>query len=195
MEGISISRTAHAKIMLHLSRHPITVIHGILIGSSNDDTKEIDVVDVLPVCHSVPTKPMLDMVLRLSDAAAVGEIIGWYSANSRVGDEGPSAVALKVVETIDHMLHIDGSKKLSVLAMINNGKLIDEGHPYEFYSANGNKISSIRESIDSGNIDARSAYTSKVPCWDFEDHVDSSVTSKGTKNWLSNDEAVVFASN
>ena len=195
MEGISVSRTAHAKIMLHLSHHPNDVIHGILIGSSNDDKKEIIVTDVLPICHSVPTKPLLDMAFRLADAAVVGDIVGWYSANTRIGDEDPSAVALKVIEMIDKMIQEDGSLKLSALLMVNNTK-IGEGvdHPYDFYSASGNKVSSVKETIDHGNIDLRKAYVSRVPCWDFEDHIDSDANSEGTKNWITNVEAVGFAS-
>lgn len=91
---VAISPISHAKIILHAVRHSYTSIHGILIGYINGDSIQVN--DVLPVCHSSPTKPILDMALRIANAYAIDsgvkadesrqqQIVGWYTANERVG--------------------------------------------------------------------------------------------------------------
>jgi len=116
---IALSVTAQTKMALHSAKHGFSnPIHGIVLGRNTaDGGKNLQVVDVVPVCHEVPTKPIVDMALRLTDAylhlhqkkGMLGgvKIVGWYTANSDGEDGGelpnPSAcrIASSVAENIN----------------------------------------------------------------------------------------------
>ena len=57
---------------------------------------------MLQVCHSHPTKPIVDMALQFAEAYCNDsdnlEIVGWYTANERVGDNQPSPLARTVTQ-------------------------------------------------------------------------------------------------
>ena len=69
---ISLSLKSQIKMALHATKYGYsTPIHGIVLGkssNSDDDGSSLEVLDVVPVCHEVPTKPIVDMALRLTDA-------------------------------------------------------------------------------------------------------------------------------
>lgn len=101
--SIQFSKLAYAKMMLHASTHSQTPIHGILLGQITA-TATINVTDAIPVSHSTPTKPLIDMALRIAQVHCQDEggtaIVGWYTANERVGDDTPSPVAWKMVQNL-----------------------------------------------------------------------------------------------
>ena len=114
---VKVSPTAHAKMILHAVRHPRSSIHGILIGRFLSEGPVLIIEDALPVCHSPPTKPILDIALRLAEAYTESSfnesgtssgsdlgIVGWYTANERLGDDAPAQAALKVVGSIGAVL-------------------------------------------------------------------------------------------
>ena len=161
----SISRKAHVKMMLHLSEHPTNAVHGILLGNYQPDSNAVEVMDVLPVCHNILTKPLIDMSLRAADALDTGMgIIGWYSANARVGDEDPSPVSFRVLENLKRI--VDGG--YACLIMLNNTKMENEIEPYDFYDVNSEKVS-IALDIEDGGITAKATYKLEEHCYDFED--------------------------
>ena len=102
--AVTISLSAQMKMALHATKHGMSncQIHGIVLGSTTTTTSSapsstssassvsVVVTDVVPVCHEVPTKPIVDSALRLVDAhlrlssttaTATTRIIGWYTAN------------------------------------------------------------------------------------------------------------------
>ncbi|KAL7550534.1 hypothetical protein ACHAWF_013755 [Thalassiosira exigua] len=98
----TLSILAQAKMALHSAKHGFSnPIHGIVVGGSTDDGG-LEITDALPVCHEVPTKPLVDMALRLTEASlrlqsagAGGEkkegarrIVGWYTANANPAEDG-----------------------------------------------------------------------------------------------------------
>jgi len=114
MTMIALSVTAQTKMALHSTKHCFSnPVHGIVLGRDTTEGGEtLEVVDVVPVCHEVPTKPIVDMALRLTDAylrqrQEKGElenvnIVGWYSANADANDGGdvPNPSACRVAAAI-----------------------------------------------------------------------------------------------
>lgn len=170
--------------------------------------------DAIPVFHSSPTKPILDMALRLieahigvskgSDAAAV---VGWYSANERLGDAVPRQAALKMVSGLASGLEAMGKSlpthaELVTVLVSNEGTLDllkDEGgnsgaglvvfgrdarkHWLRPYAPGNVKCTSTSSKIVRAACleDAK-----RVPIYDFEDHMDGGAENLGTRDWLTN---------
>jgi hypothetical protein len=100
MSKIALSPLSQAKMALHSARHGFSPIHGILIGHRSANS--IEVTDALPVCHEVPTRPLVNTSLRMADiylSDKKEEILGWYTANATGGDE-PNVPALRVVNSM-----------------------------------------------------------------------------------------------
>ena len=98
-QSLEISNLAHAKILLHAIQYSTGSIHGILIGqfhhasssTNNNAGPLLRIEDSIPICHSAPTKPTLDMAFHLvqsyidqnkKDEATSGnvtplQIVGW----------------------------------------------------------------------------------------------------------------------
>ena len=80
MTKTAIKQKAYRKMIIHSIQNATSEIHGILVGKSSSKGKSIE--DVLPVCHSSPTKPILDMAFRLADSYLANhtsdlKIMGW----------------------------------------------------------------------------------------------------------------------
>jgi len=113
-QTISITPLANTKMILHAIRHANSNIHGILIGSIVDTAgtttgTTLEISNALPVFHSTPTKPLLEMALRLaesycysssSDTNTKQQIVGWYTGNERNNDTTPNQAALKIMRSI-----------------------------------------------------------------------------------------------
>mmetsp|Transcript_10885 Transcript_10885/g.23074 ORF Transcript_10885/g.23074 Transcript_10885/m.23074 type:complete len:248 (-) Transcript_10885:159-902(-) len=117
-KSIIVSITAQTKMALHAAKHGFSnPIHGIVLGKSTSSaTNNLEVVDVVPVCHEVPTKPIVDMALRLTDAYLEQQnseeggmkIIGWYTANANTStienndDDGelPNSSACRIASSM-----------------------------------------------------------------------------------------------
>ena len=88
--SIKISISTQIKMALHATKYSYsTPIHGIILGKRSEGSdSSLHIVDAVPVCHEVPTKPIVDMALRLVDAHLRNEkeeglkIVGWYTANA-----------------------------------------------------------------------------------------------------------------
>eukprot|EP00816_Leptocylindrus_hargravesii_P012372 CAMPEP_0196809340 /NCGR_PEP_ID=MMETSP1362-20130617/9296_1 /TAXON_ID=163516 /ORGANISM="Leptocylindrus danicus, Strain CCMP1856" /LENGTH=177 /DNA_ID=CAMNT_0042184011 /DNA_START=77 /DNA_END=610 /DNA_ORIENTATION=+ len=174
--------------MLHAAQYSRSSIHGILLGTHDADNNTWNAVDALPVCHSVPTKPLLDMAFRLAEAYCGEEmdIIGWYTANARIGDNTPIPTAVKVASAISND---------SVLVMVNNSKLVGAKHPYDVFDKHGKPSQSTELSVGSA-AESKVFFASGVKCWDFEEHMsnESGNVALEDKDWLVNKEAVALAS-
>jgi len=137
---VEISSKCYNKIILHALKNPTSQIHGILLGKSVDGTPIISIEDILPVFHSAPTKPIIDMSFRLADNHCEAKnredgnnsinIIGWYSANEKFDYGNPSQVSLRVMSFIGSKL-IQDDDDLSgsvepILILLNNSKLEEQ---------------------------------------------------------------------
>ena len=63
-QPIQISLRAYAKILCHVVQYPYTAVNGILLTAEDTASKQIDVVDVVPLFHyNIPLSPMLMVAL------------------------------------------------------------------------------------------------------------------------------------
>jgi len=107
-QSVEISSLASAKMMGHALRFPYGPIHGILLGKFQEGSSTILIQDIIPVCHSYPTKPIIDMALRMTEVHLDVskeelkdlKIVGWYAANERSDDETPKHAALKITSEL-----------------------------------------------------------------------------------------------
>jgi len=138
-QSVTVAALAHTKITLHAASNPCQPIHGILVGKYEGGSNEkssypsLRVVDALPVCHSAPTKPLLNMAFRLAESycKSLGEadsivIVGWYTANERLEETEPNQAALRIMSTISGTLGESFPVHAEpILLCVNNAKLSD----------------------------------------------------------------------
>ena len=130
---------------LHSIKHGFSnPIHGIVLGktegsSSSSSSSSLKIVDVVPVCHEVPTKPIVDMSLRLTDAYLQQQqqqqkgvkIVGWYTANANANasdnnEEMPNGSACKIASSMaEYCADADDTNEQFVLLLISTSKLVD----------------------------------------------------------------------
>ncbi|KAL7539431.1 hypothetical protein ACHAXR_009283 [Thalassiosira sp. AJA248-18] len=163
---ISLSIVAQTKMALHSAKNGFSnPIHGIVLGTADDTS--LKVVDVVPVCHEVPTKPIVDMALRLTDAYLQQQsgdvrIIGWYTANANVSDdEVPNASACRIVSSIAENANAavaadGGSSEEFVLLLISTSQLVDSVKKEGSASSSTSPICTVFEK------DKSRAFTQKV---------------------------------
>jgi len=194
-------------MMVHAIRNPHKVVHGILIGTFKTGGATLTISDVLPVCHSHPTKPILDMSLRLAEAYCVtnedGEgIVGWYTAPEKQADELPGPVALKIVSSI-----ANNTENEPVLVSIINKSLenfleeekasdLDQMGFYAYGKDEKNhwtvqygeeSIKSLANSWEASNNTAvQVCLDDEVVITDFEDHVGAGSSGIKEKDWIRN---------
>ncbi len=204
---LHISPVVHTKMMVHAFRNPHNVVHGILIGKYTTDGTALTISDVLPVCHSHPTKPLLDISLRLADAYCVSNedsegIVGWYTAPEKQVDELPGPVALKIVSSI-----ANNSEKEPVLISITNSSIetfLEEEKSsdtdqmgFYVYREDEEKhwtvqyeeenIKSLGYSWEaSNNAAVQVCLDDQLTIFDFEDHVSGGSGGIKEKDWIRN---------
>jgi len=211
-----IAPLAHTKMMMHAVRHSRSVIHGILLGKFKDGPL-LTVIDALPVCHAAPTKPLLDMALRLADAYceslddSIG-IVGWYTANEISGDDIPKQAALKIVSSIGEKLLDDSSipsntepilivvTSSGLRSLLESSVVDDESKgEVQVYGSDSRKqwlnqypVDSII--INSPRVAANASRTDSeaVPFFDFEDHLEGGITKIQSRDWIHNIDAANF---
>jgi hypothetical protein len=160
---ISISFTAQVKMALHATKHGLSdnQVHGIVLGRSvkngggDGASVAVAVTDVVPVCHEAPTKPIVDMALRLVDAhlsqsrsssslsssspssssAGGARILGWYTANAnanadtRGGDgetETPNPSACRIASSVAECGGNDGNYGEDfILLLVSTSRLVN----------------------------------------------------------------------
>ncbi len=213
-QSLSFQPIVHAKMMAHASKNPRSVVHGILLG--NFDSNQANVVDVLPVCHSTPTKPILDMSLRLAEAYCISsdektkiEIIGWYTAPEKDIDDSPGPVALKIISSIAASSESSENDNEHILVCITNKDMEkffkvkkDSDHEhmgFTVYACNSdgegkwnNQYSeeSIKSSIVSWSSSNKAAVQvcldDDLQFFDFEDHLSSGTDDIKQTDWIKN---------
>jgi len=186
-------------MMLHASTNSRTPIHGILIGQQSSD--QCSVTDIVPVSHSNPTKPIIDMALRFTEEFCRVQggglmMVGWYTANERVGDNTPSPIAWKVVANMKETLSSEPILAIitsdSFEVMLRKECTADgQGKGFKVYS-NCDESSEAVEDIKAENGDwsevsalvADICLKGNAKLCDFENHLEGGVE----ENWLKNEQ-------
>lgn len=216
---IQLSAVAHTKIMLHAAANPdCQVIHGILVGHAEGSS--LVVVDALPVCHSHPTKMILNVSFRLAEEylrrrrqqqsetsnSTNTTIVGWYTAKERRDDAlDPHPTSLRIMNTIHSSMLTTTTTAENhaspVLLCVPN----DFSPSYQAYSwdaaqripvtvddPNGIASAALEKSSHGSCIYSRS---SNLPIYDFECHLEGEYVSNSTlqdRDWLTNRAVVEF---
>lgn len=194
MATITLRPLPTTKLALHSTRHPFSTIHGLLIGYRDDGG--IEITDAIPVCHEVPTKPVVDMALRLVDihlqqqqsADKQGEIMGWYTSNVS-GGEIPNVPALKIASVLEQQqsgmililvdVDVDGPK----FTMFEKGKNFTSRIEEERI-----KLSSSDVAFDVIKSMSTSEYEKGIEIYDYVDHVSNYFENKDLdeRDWIEN---------
>lgn len=115
-ESVQISCVAQSKILLHVIQYNVNQVHGLLLGSKRKGEDVLSVEDVVPICHSSPSKPILDIAFQIvssylnnssssSPSSSLEnekklEIVGWYTVNERLDETQPGQAAHRIISTI-----------------------------------------------------------------------------------------------
>ena len=199
MTSVKFSTAAYTKMMLHATTNTTTQIHGILVGTSSSN-----ITDAIPVCHTPPTKPILDMALRLAQAyiadndSGSSQIVGWYTANERSNDDTPSPPTWKIVQNIDPVNGI-----LVIVTSNSFDSMLQRkcdqdgrGRGFEVYSMQDTEMPMSCSSVlvdgdwvEVANKVADACLSDGAVVYDFENQLDAG--AKGLKNkssveWLKN---------
>jgi len=195
-QKVSIKSVAHLKMMLHATNHCRAVIHGVLLGQYST-SNTVEVTDVLPVFHSVPTKPILSIALRLADAygdTTKTTIVGWYTSNETSGNTAPNHASLKIINSISSFASDKGEPILITIpafcleSFLTSNDEKDSKGGLQIYKSNTKKhwltpypTSSITFTDDNDDNNKKmitaaivtASKTKELPFYDFEDHLAS----------------------
>lgn len=213
--SVTINEKAYAKIMLHATRNSRSCVHGILIGSSSSE-----ITDALPVSHSIPTKPIIDMALQFADAyceefnsnsegKSIG-IVGWYVGNELEDDDEPNPVTKKIVSGIEEGM-TDGENENDI-ASPTSAALIMINKDYKYFmkkqcGSDGSKkgfdifFGGEKKPINSVNIQGNDwvsisekivdmCHKGYIQVYDFEDQIDGGVSGFQERDWLRNPQVI-----
>mmetsp|Transcript_9559 Transcript_9559/g.26793 ORF Transcript_9559/g.26793 Transcript_9559/m.26793 type:complete len:240 (-) Transcript_9559:3515-4234(-) len=223
-QTVVVGPMAHTKMLLHACQNPYTQVHGVLLGSfgtrqsSGGVGPELTLTDAIPVFHSSPTKPLLDMALQLIEAHTAnssrggGGIVGWYSANERLGDDDrPGQAALRIVGGI--AAGLDGMGKAPpthaepVAVLVSNRGAVDvlggddnvvadlkvfgrdRVHRQQWikmYAPDHVKCSSTGQKVVREVCSVDAEVSAAPAIYDFEDHLDGGAENLATRDWLTN---------
>ena len=225
-QTVVVGPMAHTKMLLHACQNPYTQVHGALLGSfgtrsSGGGGPELTITDAIPVFHSSPTKPLLDMALQLIEAhtnsnsgggGGVG-VVGWYSANERLGDDDrPGQAALRIVGGIAAGLEGMGGKAppthaepvavlvsnrgaVDVLGGDSNGVAdlkifgrdrVNRQQWIKMYAQEHIKCSASSQKVVREVCSDDGELSAPPSIYDFEDHLDGGAENLATRDWLTN---------
>eukprot|EP00554_Chaetoceros_debilis_P007426 CAMPEP_0194072768 /NCGR_PEP_ID=MMETSP0149-20130528/417_1 /TAXON_ID=122233 /ORGANISM="Chaetoceros debilis, Strain MM31A-1" /LENGTH=228 /DNA_ID=CAMNT_0038752673 /DNA_START=71 /DNA_END=757 /DNA_ORIENTATION=+ len=216
---IQLSEVSYTKMMLHATLNSRSPIHGILIGevSGEETDSTAHITDILPVCHSHPTKPIIDMALRFANAYCKDsedklDIVGWYTANERVGDTNPSPVAWKVLQGIQKNKTNDeddtSPRDSLILMMIQSDSYetmlkkectVDgSGKGFEVFKTHDKKYEDLADvtlsssatwkevASNVSDICLKAGEDGGAKLYDFEQHLDGGAEGLKERDWLRN---------
>ncbi|KAK1749130.1 MPN domain-containing protein [Skeletonema marinoi] len=200
-QHISVSSLAETKMALHSAKHGLSnPIHGIVIGKrSGDDNNVLEIVDAIPVCHEVPTKPIVDMALRLVDAHLQQQggddltIIGWYTSNaSTLDDDTPNLSACRIASSMSDNCQ-DGGDNFILVLVTTSGllaavskdsdsslslcRVFQKDTKTKTFSSEVNS-SFVTQENDTSYIISK-ALSKEMPIYDFVDHI----SNYGSEDW------------
>ena len=102
-DSVTITPQVFALMAAHAASHPMSAVHGILVGRRSGD--EVTVSDAFPVCHGNPTKTLVETAFALVQSILEGNdgkntIIGWFTAPELIHETKPGPVALRIVANL-----------------------------------------------------------------------------------------------
>mmetsp|Transcript_8853 Transcript_8853/g.13709 ORF Transcript_8853/g.13709 Transcript_8853/m.13709 type:complete len:218 (+) Transcript_8853:135-788(+) len=203
---ISVSSLAETKMALHSAKHGFSnPIHGIIVGKSSGTDSVVEIIDAVPVCHEVPTKPIVDMALRLVDAHLQQQgdddltIIGWYTSNASTSDdETPNLSACRIASAMSDCGQGGGGDNFILVMVTTSGLLAAVSKDSDSSlsplcrvfqkdaktKAFSNEVDSslVTQENDTSYIISK-ALSKEMPIYDFVDHI----TNYGSEDWNSMD--------
>lgn len=215
---ISVSALADTKMILHATKHGFSnPIHGIIIGkkSSAGGNNLLEIVDAIPVCHEVPTKPIVDMALRLCDAHLQTQrsdndltIIGWYTSNASTSDDEPNSSACRIASSMSDYCE-EGDPNFILVLVTTTGIVAAVSKDSEDSTTTSSSAAACRvflkdtktktfsQEVDSSLISSENvskelitnAMSKGLPIYDYVDHISSYGCDDGWKDmdWITND--------
>lgn len=162
-KAVKLSTTAYGKIFLHVAKYFDCPVLGFVIGTETDE--QVDVVDVLTVCHSVPAGPILEIAGNLADHIALPshKVIGIYYACDRLNNEStPPTFVSNVADGVSALLSRGSSDccKSMVTLQIKN-KLLGSKDRF-FIEASVSPVGDCRQQRISNSHANCELYNSKV---------------------------------
>ena len=216
---ISMSALADTKMILHATKNGFSnPIHGIIIGkkSSSGGDSLLEIVDAIPVCHEVPTKPIVDMALRLCDAHFLQTqcsdndlaIIGWYTSNASTSDdELPNPSACRIASSMSDNGE-EGDPNFILVLVTTTGIVAAVSKDSEDSTTTSSaaacrvflkdtKTNTFSQEVDSSLISSENvskelitnALSKGLPIYDYVDHISSYGCDDDWKDmdWITND--------
>ncbi|KAJ3170446.1 ER membrane protein complex subunit 8 [Geranomyces variabilis] len=121
-----LSHVAYSKLVLHAAKHSVCEVSGVLIGRKKSGD-EVEVVDAVPLFHSRPLAPMLEVALQqvqlYCDQNSL-QVVGLYAANQGSANKDVSAATSKIAGKIDD--NLGGG---AILLMLDAAKLKARANP------------------------------------------------------------------
>ncbi len=134
-DSVTITPQVYALMAAHAASHPMSAVHGILVGSRSGD--EVTVSDAFPVCHGNPTKTLVETAFSLVQSILEGDdgkstIIGWFTAPELIHETKPGPVALRIVANLAAamgeiepvLLVMNNDSIVKLLAMGDEGEVV-----------------------------------------------------------------------
>lgn len=179
----AIGANAYSTIVLHACKHPARPILGMLLGKTGSAVSE-----AVPLFHSYPLAPMLEMGMTLAEehAKAAGlEVVGCYFANELCDDKSFNRshmavkLATKIAETAPSGVE-------PCLLMVDNTRVSNEAkgclETYRWRGGNwrSTPLEAVAPSPDLAASVAKAVREGKeTASVDFEEHLDNPAL-----NWL-----------
>jgi len=223
--AVIVTPLAYTKITLHAVANPCQPIHGILVG--NQCEGNLRIVDALPVCHSHPTRTILNMAFRLAESHLLRTtstntttIVGWYTAAERLDDTKASPAVFRILSTIHStelgiepvLLCIQNSKFTNLMEeeedeQKDTASTLLQGYSWDAQNKRTTSIPVVLVQQSSGSPGktlaalrthcsgflSSSRTTSRLPIYDFENHLEEGGSSHIQEtDWLVNRAVVDF---
>ncbi len=104
LDSVSLAPEVFALMAAHAASHPMSAVHGILVGSKSGGD-QVTVSNAFPVCHGNPTKPLVETSMALvqsilEEGDENSSWFGWYTAPELLHETKPGPVALRIVANI-----------------------------------------------------------------------------------------------
>lgn len=175
--AVVVQAQAFVSIALHAICHKTDPVHGILLGTSKQNT--IVVQDSVPVCHGAPTRPIVEACLGL---VADRTVVGWYTVPMLKDDTHPGPVALRMAASLNSP---SVEPTLLVLDNVALGKLIKAEGDIVAIKAYGKDfgqqwlkpIACTVENSAGARRATREAVQQQVQLNDFVDHLEGSAST------------------
>mmetsp|Transcript_5024 Transcript_5024/g.7677 ORF Transcript_5024/g.7677 Transcript_5024/m.7677 type:complete len:201 (-) Transcript_5024:111-713(-) len=172
----SIDISAYGKLCLHCAKYPPFPVLGLLMGSFIDN--KITVHNVLPVLHSAPVGPTLDIAVSSANTLYDGlKVVGIYFANERVDSDTWPHYVNKIIKGLQASmgsclaLQVKNSQLESVDTLCINGT--QSGQSVKIEMSGGHTAVYVNKMVD--HLLAENLHRTFE---DFEDHMDSAHVSE-----------------